>query len=326
VTVKIYRKKTEEELRDFGFGTKVVSRNQRLMHPDGSSNVRKKGLNYFERLQFYHSLIKMSWTKFNLIVVGSYIAMNLFFAGLYELIGVQNLAGVTGTNSIEKFEDAFFFSAQTLTTLGYGRINPVGNLASSIAAIESMVGLLGFALATGLLYGRFSRPRARLVYSQSSVVAPYQGINGWMFRFANKSHSELLDAEVNVILTRIVNEDGKETRKFFPLELERNKITILSMSWTIVHPIDEKSPMKDLTHAELEKSDAEFLIFFKAFDDTFADTIHSRTSYRYSQVVFGAKFVSIIGTGNDGSPQLDFANINSFEKADLNYDAEKLTA
>src|SRR6185295_412519 len=170
--MKIYRKKTEEELRDFGFGTKVVSRNQRLMHPDGRSNVRKKGLAFFEKLQFYHWLTQMSWTKFNLIVVGSYIVMNLFFAGLYELIGVSNLAGVTGTNSIEKFEDAFFFSAQTLTTLGYGRINPTGNLASTIAAIESMVGLLGFALATGLLYGRFSRPRARLVFSHNAVVAP----------------------------------------------------------------------------------------------------------------------------------------------------------
>jgi inward rectifier potassium channel len=324
--MKIYRKKTEEELRDFGFGTKVVSRNQRLMHPDGRSNVRKKGLNFLEKLQFFHSLTKMSWTKFNLIVVGSYIFMNLFFAGLYELIGVNNLAGVTGKTSVERFEDAFFFSAQTLTTLGYGRINPTGNLASTVAAIESMVGLLGFALATGLLYGRFSRPRARLSYSSNAVIAPYQGINGWMFRFANKSHSELLDAEVNVILTRIVNEDGQEIRKFFPLELERNKITMLSMSWTVVHPIDEKSPMKDLTYADLEKSDAEFLVFFKAFDDTFADTVHTRTSYRYNQVVFGAKFVNIIGTGNDGSPHLDFSNINNFEKAELNYDTEKLMA
>lgn len=324
--MKIYRKKTEEELRDFGFGTKVVSRNQRLMHPDGRSNVRKKGLDFFEKLQFYHSLIKMSWTKFNLIVVASYIVMNLFFAGLYELIGVENLAGVTGKTPLEKFEDAFFFSAQTLTTLGYGRINPVGNLASTVAAIESMVGLLGFALATGLLYGRFSRPRARLVFSKNAVVAPYQGINGWMFRFASKSHSELLDVEVNVILTMIANDDGKEIRKFYPLELERNKITMLSMSWTVVHPIDEKSPMKDLSYADLEKSDAEFLIFFKAFDDTFADTVHSRTSYRYDQVVFGAKFVTIIGKGNDGSPQLDFSGIDEFEKVDLNYDAEKLTA
>jgi inward rectifier potassium channel len=296
------------------------------MHPDGSSNVRKKGLNYLEKLQFYHSLIKMSWTKFNLMVVGSYIVMNLFFAGLYELIGVENLAGVMGQTPVEKFEDAFFFSAQTLTTLGYGRINPTGNLASSIAAIESMVGLLGFALATGLLYGRFSRPRARLVYSHNAVVAPYQGINGWMFRFASKSHSELLDAEVSVILTMVVNEDGKEIRKFFPLELERNKITMLSMSWTIVHPIDEKSPMKDMTFSDLEKGDAEFLIFFKAFDDTFADTVHARTSYRYEQVVFGAKYSSIIGKGSDGSPQLDFSGIDNFEKADLNYDAEKLTA
>lgn len=324
--MRIYRKKTEEELRDFGFGTKVVSPNQRLMHEDGRSNIRKKGLNFFERIQFYHALIKMSWTRFNLMVVASYIIMNLFFAGLYELIGVENLAGVMGKTPIEKFEDAFFFSAQTLTTLGYGRINPTGNLASIIAAIESMVGLLGFALATGLLYGRFSRPRARLVFSKNAVVAPYQGINGWMFRFASKSHSELLDAEVSVILTMIMTEDGKETRKFFPLDLERNKITMLSMSWTVVHPIDEKSPLKELSQSDLEKHNAEFLIFFKAFDDTFADIVHSRTSYRYDQVVFGARFSSIIGKGNDGSPQLDISSIHAFEKAELNYDAEKLTA
>lgn len=324
--MKIYRRKSEEELRDYGFGTKVVDRNQRLMHSDGSSNVRKKGLNFFENLQFYHSLIKMSWTKFNLLVVASYIVMNFFFATIYTLIGVENLAGIMGVTPFEKFMDSFFFSAQTLTTLGYGRINPTGILASTIAAIESMVGLLGFALATGLLYGRFSRPRARLVFSDKSIIAPYQGINGWMFRFANKSRSELLDAEVNIILTMITNEDGKEVRKFFPLELERNKITMLSMSWTVVHPIDEKSPLKDLTYDDLKNSDAEFLIFFKAFDDTFADTVHTRTSYRYDQVVFGAKFITVIGKGKDGAPELNFSGINDFEKVDLNFEAEKLTA
>ena len=324
--MKIYRRKTEEELRDFGFGTKVVSRNQRLMHADGSSNVRKKGLNFFENIQFYHSLIKMSWTKFNVIVLLSYMVMNIFFASLYMLVGIENLAGVLGQTPFEKFTDAFFFSAQTLTTLGYGRINPTGNLASTVAAIESMVGLLGFALATGLLYGKFSRPRARLIFSKKSIVAPYQGINGWMFRFASKSHSQLLDVEVNIILTLIVNENGKETRKFFPLELERNKITMLAMSWTVVHPIDEKSPLRDLTSAELEKSDAEFLIFFKAFDDTFADTIHSRTSYRYDEVIFGAKFITVIGKGKDGSPELDIGGIHDFEKVDLNLEAEKMSA
>src|SRR5258706_13475209 len=110
--MKIYRKKSEDELRDFGFGTKVVARAQRLMHPDGSSNVRKKGLNFFENIQFYHSLIKMSWTKFNLIVAASYIIMNLFFACMYELIGVENLAGILGKTPFEKFMDVFFFSAQ----------------------------------------------------------------------------------------------------------------------------------------------------------------------------------------------------------------------
>jgi inward rectifier potassium channel len=189
-----------------------------------------------------------------------------------------------------------------------------------------MVGLLGFALATGCCTEGFRVRGSSWFIAVTAIIAPYQGINGWMFRFASKSHSELLDAEVNVIMTRIVNEDGREIRKFYPLELERNKITMLSMSWTIVHPIDEKSPMKDLTYADLEKSDAEFLVFFKAFDDTFADMVRSRTSFRYDQVVYGAKFSTIIGTGNDGSPQLDFAGISNFEKADLNYDAEKLTA
>ena len=189
-----------------------------------------------------------------------------------------------------------------------------------------MVGLLGFALATGLLYGRFSRPRARLVFSSNAIVAPYQGINGWMFRFASKSHSQLLDAEVNIILTMVVKENGVDTRKFFPLELERNKITMLSMSWTVVHPIDEKSPMNGLTQSDLEKASAEFLIFFKAFDDTFADTVHARASYRYDEVVFGAKFISVIGTGSDGAPEFNVAGINDFEKMDLNIEAEKLTA
>jgi len=169
--MKIKHFPPEDEFKDLGFGVKVSSQKRRLINKDGTFNVERKGLPFFESLSFYHSLVEMSWLKFNGLVVLAYIVINFLFACLYMLIGINHLGGIISKSLIDQFLDAFFFSGQTITTVGYGVIHPVGFWASTISLAESMTGLLGFALATGLLYGRFSRPNAKILYSKNSIIA-----------------------------------------------------------------------------------------------------------------------------------------------------------
>lgn len=277
--------------REIGFGSKVFGTTVRMINPDGSTNVRKYGRGWFRPYDLYHKLIAMPWAKFTGGIVLSYLVVNLLFSLAYMAVGMDGLAGISGTSTSEQFLDAFFFSAQTVTTLGYGRIAPVGTAASTIAAIESMMGLLGFALATGLLYGRFSRPNARIKFSDFSVVAPYEGISGFMFRMANERASELIEAEVQVMLSYVDLEEGK--RDFVLLPLEISKINLFALTWTIVHPIDKESPLWGKGADYLKAMDAEFIIFVKAFDDSFGATVYQRRSYKWFEVQFGKKFVPI---------------------------------
>ncbi|HQW00293.1 MAG TPA: ion channel, partial [Bacteroidia bacterium] len=169
----------QDEFREIGFGNKVVDVNQRLMNKDGSSNVKRAGLRFYESTNLYHELITMPWLKFFFLVFFSYIAVNFLFAFVYFLVDPDHIGGMIYTNSTEKFKEIFFFSAQSLTTVGYGRLNPTSTFNSALAAIESLTGLLGFALATGLLYGRFSRPVARILFSKNALIAPYKGFTAF---------------------------------------------------------------------------------------------------------------------------------------------------
>jgi inward rectifier potassium channel len=308
---------SEEEPRDLGFGNTVTGRVTRLLNRDGTFNVRRLGLPFLETLNLYHWLINMSWFRFNLIVIFSYAFINTFFAGIYYLIGVEHLAGIHGSGEAEKFWDAFFFSAQTLTTVGYGRISPVGYFTSFVAAIESMAGLLGFALATGLLYGRFSRPVARIMMSRHMLVAPYHGISSLQFRVANAHNNQLIDVDVQVVLSKVEMTSGSPMRKFYVLDLERKTINFLSLSWTIVHPINENSPFYGLSRRDLEDSDAEFMILIKAFDDTFSQTVHARSSYKHQEIIWGARFVPMFTSGKKGKTDLHLNLLDQYAPAEL---------
>jgi inward rectifier potassium channel len=300
---------------DLGFGPQPVIKSQPLINKDGSVNVRRKGLTFFNTADNYHTLITMSWGKFWLIVLSGYLFANLFFATIYVLIGMDSLDGASSTNGVGHFLDAFFFSAQTISTVGYGHISPKGVVANSVAAIESMMGLLAFALATGLLYGRFSKPSAKIVYSDNLLVSPYrEDGKGLMFRISNLRRNVLIDLDVEVVFSynEIIN--GKATRRFFPLELERSKVSILTLNWTIVHPLDENSPLADITPDELERTQASFSVLLKAFDDTFSQTVHSRTSYTYADMVWDAKFVPMFERDEDGRIVLDMSKISEFNE------------
>jgi len=305
------------EPKETGFGSKVYESNQRLMNKDGSSNVRRRGLPFFEQLSFYHTLINMSWGRFNLLVLLIYLFANLFFAVVYCLIGLNELGGMVATTPIGRFWEAFFFSAQSLTTVGYGRLNPVGFHASVVAAIESMAGLLGFALATGLLYGRFSKPYAKILFTKNAIIAPYRDMTALMMRIANKRKNELIDVEAAMTMAWIEKKDGKEVREFDSLTLEYKRINFLSMTWTIVHPIDDASPLFGMKQNDLTEKRVEFLLMIKAFDETFSQTIHARSSYKYDETIYGARFKPVTDPGPDGSVIVSLNRLNEMDRLEL---------
>jgi inward rectifier potassium channel len=305
----------DEEVQNLGLSNKDLTRGERLLNHDGSFNSRRVGLPFWETFNFFHYLIRISWPKFILIVAVGYVLTNILFGLLYYLIGVENnLLGVIAKNEGEKFLEAFYFSAQTFTTLGYGRISPVGVYDSTIAAFESLAGLLALALATGVLYGRFSRPVAKVLYSKKAIIAPFKDITGFQFRIANKNRSEIIDAEVRVMFTVLEVLNGAPFRKFYDLKLEYNKINFFSLIWTVNHPIDKESPMYGLTEEDLHKGQAEFIILLQGFDDTFSQNIHSRSSYRYNEIIWGAKFANIYGFDEDRRTTASLDRISEIEK------------
>jgi inward rectifier potassium channel len=312
--MSIHKRKFNPE-DDLGFGTQPVLKNQPLIRQDGSVNVKRKGLPFYNTADNYHKLITMSWSKFWLIVLCGYLTINTIFACIYLFIGVKNLNGAEGADAYQHFWDAFFFSAQTISTVGYGHISPKGMAANSVAALESMMGLLAFALATGLLYGRFSRPTAKIVYSGNILVSPYKdGSKGIMFRLANLRRSTLIDLQMEITFSYNEDVDGKKVRRFFPLELERKRVSILTLSWTVVHPLDDNSPLKDITLDDLKNSQASFSVLLKAFDDTFSQTVHSRTSYQCEHLIWDARFNPAFDRDQDGRIVLDLSKINDFAK------------
>ena len=300
-----------------GLSAKVQTRNRHSLKPDGSFNVIVKGLPIFRPYEMYHGLITMDWWKFNLTVLLTFAGVNSVFAFMYYLAGVQNLTAYEGHSEWEAFLHCFFFSAQSLTTVGYGRIAPVSITESWIAAFESMVGLLIFALATGLLYGRFSRPNARIIHSRNALVSPYQKGSAFMFRIANKRTSQLVDADVQVTLNKIDLVDGEERRMFYPLKLERHHINMLPLTWTVVHPINEESPLFGYTKQDWIDHDVEILVYFKAFDETFTNHVHSRIEYKAEHLIWGAKFVLNFQESPEGATIHYVNRIDDYEPVEL---------
>ena len=300
---------------DFGLGEKASSGRYRMLNKDGSFNISKKNISFGQRINFFHTLVTMPILHFVLVIIVSYLVVNLVFATVYFAIGVENLTGIQGTTDVDNFLEAFFFSAQTITTLGYGRVAPISLLANVVAAIESMLGLLSFALATGMVYGRFSKASAKIMYSDHAVIAPYGSINGFMFRLLNPHDTQLLEVEVNISMS-LLRKDSN-LRDFHNLKLERSSVVFLPSLWTVVHPIDDKSPLHSLNEEQLKTKDAEFIIVLKAFDESFSQVVYSRTSYKADELRWGKKFNYIIEQNADGIV-VDASRIDESENASLN--------
>jgi inward rectifier potassium channel len=304
------KNKIETEL---GFGSKNYNETVRFLNKDGSVNVKRLSVGKHGGFDIYHWLITISWKKFITVVLFGYIIINTFFAAIYFLVGPEKFGGISIGHGLDNFLQLFFFSAQTLTTVGYGHVYPNSTLISSIAAIESMFGLLGFAIATGILYGRFSRPQAYIEYSKDAVISPYKDHTAFMFRIANQKQNELIELDCQLALA--INNPETKKREFHFLELERQKINFLPSSWTIVHPINETSPLFTYAEKELNESDAEFIILLKAINDTYSQTVYSRMSYKPKEIVWNAKFTPVKSVSNNaGGISINLKDIHVFEK------------
>lgn len=285
---------SSEENISTGFGSKLENEGKRLLNKDGSFNIEKIGVPFLTRFSLFHSLISISVGYFILVLLAFFIVVNSFFAFLYLTVGIEHL-GIQSGPFFENFLNAFFFSSQTLTTVGYGAIAPTGMLTNIIASLESFVGLLSFAMATGLLYGRFSKPKARLLYSKNMLVSTYQEGKALMFRLANAKDTNMINVKASMMFSIIEAEGDEQKRKFYNLDLEIDRISLLASSWTVVHPINENSPFWHLKKEDVINNDIEIFIQVEGYDETYSQHVYARTSYKKDEIVFNARFLKILG-------------------------------
>lgn len=294
---------------DPGFTQQYRGNLRRIINPDGEFNVHRRGTSWRD-VHPYLFMINVSWPAFAALILAGYAAANLVFALIYCAIGVEHLRGSESVTPLGRFFEAFFFSAQTFTTVGYGSLAPQGTLTDTVAAFEALLGLMAFALATGLLFGRFSRPVARIAFSKQMVVAPYQGGTSLQFRIANRRSNNLMELEARMLLMTVEQANGEFLRRYKTLTLERPSVQFLPLTWTIVHPIDETSPLWGKTAGDLARLQTEFLILIKGFDDTFFQTVHVRYSYRFEEIVWGARFAPAFEVDAHGDMVLELDRLS----------------
>jgi inward rectifier potassium channel len=294
------RRTPEEQARDrdLGFGS-VVSRQsrQRLLNRDGSFNVARTGLGFLESFAPYHQLLTISWGGFFAVVSVSYLVLNLIFSVAYLACGSDALLGPGSAMLGGRFSTAFFFSIQTFATIGYGQIGPNGLAANLVVTVEALVGLMYQALATGLLFARFARPTASVLFSRRAVIAPYDNVQGGralMFRIVNRRRNEIIQLEAQVLFSAVEPDHfGGTVRRYSVLPLERNMVTFFPLSWTVVHPIDSASPLAGRTPEDLDRAEAEILVLLTGIDEAFEQVVHARSSYRADEIVWNARFQSM---------------------------------
>jgi len=255
---------------------------KRLVNKDGSFNIIRRGQSNQWMNNFYHSMIDLSWFKFSLFVSMVFILFILFFSFIYTVIQSRF--------DWATFYDSFFYSAQTLTTADFGCASPPGTLAKLLSLVEALTGIIAFAIATGICYGRFAKPDAKIRFSKNMVVGPLNGMNALQFKICNIRNSNLIEVEATLLFTYYAMVNNKKMRKYTYLTLERDKVSLFPLPWVISHHIDETSPIYNMDAEALKTCDAEFLVLIKAYDDTFSQNVNLRFSYRHDEIVWGAKF------------------------------------
>lgn len=298
-----------------GFSSKTQFEGSRLMNKHGRFNVVKKGLPFQERFSIYHFLVTVSWAKLIALAIVFFVLINLLFTVFYVSINCdQQFSGIEPTmRGINRFMTLFYFSVQTFTTVGYGNISPVGMMSGLLSSVEAFSGLCTFALISGILYGRFSKPKARIKFSHLALIAPYQDGNAFMCRLANAKNSDMVELEGRLIFSGIeTGANGEKVRKFYPMALEISKVSFLPTSWTLVHAIKEGSPLWGLSAQDLEHQEVEILAQLMGYDETYNQTLHSRSSYKPHDIIWNARFKNIFATTEDGMTEVDLSRLDDY--------------
>ncbi|MDJ0733050.1 MAG: ion channel [Nostocaceae cyanobacterium] len=278
----------------------------RMIHRDGGFNFVRKGVSNSKWRDPYHLLLTLSWSKFLGLLSLAYLLVNTLFALAY-------LAGGDGIENARpgNFLDAFFFSVQTMASIGYGAMHPKTLYVNIIVTIEAFWGLVAIAMATGLIFARFSLPKARVMFSHVAVISPYHGLPTLMFRVANERHNWILEAQIRVTLLRSeITKEGEVMRKFYDIPLARSQSPLFALTWVVMHPIDKNSPLYGISKEDMIEDDMELVVTLTGLDEHLSQTIHARHSFIAEEILWNHRFVDILSRTRDGRRSIDYSHFH----------------
>jgi inward rectifier potassium channel len=282
---------------------------QRAFPRDGTPPVRRVIDRASRTHDIYHTLLTMPWSAFLALLAAGYVVFNVGFATLYLLE-----QGAIANAKPGSFADAFFFSVQTMATIGYGDMHPQTLYANLLVTVEVLLAMMALALATGLVFARFSLPTARIMFSRIAVIAPNDGRPTLMFRAANQRKNRILEAQVTVsVLREEVSAEGVRMRRFHDLPLARSRTPMFALTWTVMHVIDEASPLRAATPESLHEEQAEIVVTIFGLDETVSQQIFARHSYGADEIVWNRRFVDILGRLEDGTRVIDYRRFHDVE-------------
>ncbi len=292
----------------------------RIMTRNGRPQIKILGLKRRRFGDVYHRLMTVDWFQFFLLAVTLYLGVNLVFAILYWI----QPGGLTGARPWS-FEDAFFFSVQTLGTIGYGAMSPHSAYTNLLVTAEAFCSIAVTAIGTGLIFARISRPTARVMFTRNAVVTLRDGVPTLMFRVGNQRANQILEAEVSLSLAkRGMTKEGSAFVGFYDLRPVRGRSPLFALTWSIMHAIDETSPLYGSTQASLLAEEAEIIVVVSGLDETFAQRIHARHSFLPHEIKFGRRFADVLSVAPDGERAIDYTRFQELEPEDLGLDEDAI--
>ncbi len=286
----------------------------RLLNRDGTDNIDRsdmvRGLD-----DLYHLLLSLRWSRFFLATICIYAVINFLFGIVYFILGPEAITGSSAPTTLQFFVNCFFFSVQTFSTIGYGVMAPAGLISNIMVAIEAFTGMLSIAVMSGILFARFSRPTARIKFSENALITQHRGKRSLVFRMANARLNLVAEATVSVVLLRAEQTpEGQSMRVQYDLPLVRNRSLFFAASWIVAHTIDESSPLWGLTVRDLQESNAEVFVSVTGFDETFSQTINARFSYLYDEILWSGQFSDMVSR-REGKLSVDISKISQIDAA-----------
>jgi inward rectifier potassium channel len=277
--------------------------------PGSGREIVSIGLRTSPIRDLYHSLLVASWAQFFALVLVAYLGANVAFALGYLSIGDGIEEARPGS-----FTDAFFFSVQTMATIGYGKMAPRGVPANLLVTFEALVGLLGLALVTGLVFAKFSRPTARVVFSRNAVVTTFDGVPSLLVRMANERGNQIAEAQAHLVLLRTERTpEGEEVRRVHDLRLRRSQSAFFAFTWLVVHPITPESPLHGETSESLRARDVDLVASVTGLDETLGQTVHARHAWTPESVLFDHHFADVLVPVADGRRAIDYRRFHDVE-------------